>query len=97
MTEGGELIDFYDGRELIVNEADRHAERSIGMEFESEEAAMAYYDAYARCVGFIRVGNCHHSSCDGSIVSRRFLCNKEGFCVNNKLYVRLLIMCILWA
>ena len=23
MTEGGELIDFYDGRELIVNEADR--------------------------------------------------------------------------
>ncbi|KAH9745687.1 FAR1 domain-containing protein [Citrus sinensis] len=67
MTEGGELIDFYDGRELIVNEADRHAERSIGMEFESEEAAMAYYDAYAKCVGFIRVGNCHHSSRDESI------------------------------
>lgn len=90
MTEGGELIDFYDGRELIVNEADRHAVRYIGMEFESEEAAMAYYDAYAKCVGFIiRVGNCHHSSRDGSIVSRRFLCNKEGFRVNNKKTKRL--------
>lgn len=90
MTEGGELIDFYDGRELIVNEADRHAVRYIGMEFESEEAAIAYYDAYAKCVGFIiRVGNCHHSSRDGSIVSRRFLCNKEGFRVNNKKMKRL--------
>lgn len=50
---------------------------------------MAYYDAYAKCIGFIRVGNCHDSSRDGSIVSRRFLCNKEGFCVNNKKTKRL--------
>lgn len=78
------------GRELIVNEADRHTEPSIGMEFESEEAAMVYYDAYAKRVGFIiRVGNCHHSSRDASIVSRRFLCNKEGFNVNNKKTKRL--------
>lgn len=85
MTEGGELIDFYDGRELIVNEVDANAEPYIGMEFESEEAAMVYYDAYAKRVGFvIRVGNCHRSCRDGSIVSRRFLCNKEGFRVNNK-------------
>ncbi|KAJ4730365.1 Protein FAR1-RELATED SEQUENCE like [Melia azedarach] len=86
MTEGGELIDFYDGRELIVNEVDANAEPYIGMEFESEEAAMVYYDAYAKRVGFvIRVGNCHRSCRDGSIVSRRFLCNKEGFRVNNKI------------
>ncbi|KAL5861568.1 hypothetical protein ACOSQ4_002864 [Xanthoceras sorbifolium] len=83
--EGGEMIDFYDGRELIVNEINGNMEPYVGMEFESEDAAMVYYDTYAKRVGFIiRVGNCHRSSRDGSIVSRRFLCNKEGFRVNNK-------------
>ncbi|KAF5203064.1 Far1-related sequence [Thalictrum thalictroides] len=58
----------------------------IGMQFESEQAAMIYYDAYAKRIGFvIRVGNCHRSGRDNSIISRRFLCNKEGFrLANNK-------------
>ncbi|KAK3184662.1 hypothetical protein Dsin_031948 [Dipteronia sinensis] len=85
MPEGGEMIDFYDGRELIVNEINGSVEPYVGMEFESEEAAMVYYDSYAKRVGFIiRVGNCHRSNRGGPIVSRRFLCNKEGFRVNNR-------------
>ncbi|KAK1568559.1 hypothetical protein Q3G72_025994 [Acer saccharum] len=85
MPEGGEMIDFYDGRELIVNEINGSVEPYVGMEFDSEEAAMVYYDLYAKRVGFIiRVGNCHRSNRGGPIVSRRFLCNKEGFRVNNR-------------
>ncbi|KAI9176241.1 hypothetical protein LWI28_000313 [Acer negundo] len=85
MPEGGEMIDFYDGRELIVSEINGSVEPYVGMEFDSEEAAMVYYDLYAKRVGFIiRVGNCHRSNRGGPIVSRRFLCNKEGFRVNNR-------------
>lgn len=82
--EGREMIDLDDERQLNVNELDGKVEPFVGMEFESEDAAMAYYDAYAKHVGFIiRVGNCHRSQ-DGSVINRRFLCNKEGFRVNNK-------------
>ncbi|KAF7120702.1 hypothetical protein RHSIM_Rhsim13G0054600 [Rhododendron simsii] len=86
----GEMLALYDERELISHETDGNGEPYIGMEFESEEAAMAFYDAYAKRVGFIiRVGNCHRSSQDGSLISRRFLCNKEGFRVNNRKLKRL--------
>ena len=83
VTEAGEMLDLYEGRELGIHEID-DVEPYVGMEFESEEAAMMYYDAYAKRLGFIiRVGNCHRSGCEGSVISRRFLCNKEGFRVNN--------------
>ncbi|KAF3435136.1 hypothetical protein FNV43_RR22223 [Rhamnella rubrinervis] len=83
-SEGREMIDLADERQLNVNELDGNMEPYVGMEFESEDAAMAYYDAYAKRVGFIiRVGNCHRGQ-DGSVINRRFLCNKEGFRVNNK-------------
>ncbi|XP_058196679.1 putative protein FAR1-RELATED SEQUENCE 10 isoform X2 [Rhododendron vialii] len=86
----GEMLALYDERELIIHETDGNGEPYIGMEFESEEAAMAFYDAYAKRMGFIiRVGNCHRSSHDGSLISRRFLCNKEGFRVNNRKLKRL--------
>ncbi|KAA8550530.1 hypothetical protein F0562_002214 [Nyssa sinensis] len=89
-SEGGEMLELYDERGLIIREIDDNVEPYIGMEFESEEAAMVYYDAYAKHIGFIiRVGNCHRSSHDGSVISRRFLCNKEGFRVNNKKVKRL--------
>ncbi|PSS09595.1 Protein FAR1-RELATED SEQUENCE like, partial [Actinidia chinensis var. chinensis] len=89
-SEGGEMINLYDERDLILHETDGDMEPYLGMEFESEEAAMVYYDAYAKRIGFvIRVGNCHRSSRDGSVISRRFLCNKEGFRVNNKKVKRL--------
>ncbi|KAK9281398.1 hypothetical protein L1049_004298 [Liquidambar formosana] len=85
VDEGGQMLDIYDETELIVREVDDNVEPYIGMEFDSEEAAMIYYDAYAKQEGFIiRVGNCHRSGRDGSVISRRFLCNKEGFRVNNK-------------
>ncbi|KAM3731428.1 hypothetical protein ACB098_12G163100 [Castanea mollissima] len=84
VTEAGEMLDLYEGRELGIHEIDINVEPYVGMEFESEEAAMMYYDAYAKHLGFIiRVGNCHRSGREGSVISRRFLCNKEGFRVNN--------------
>uniref|UniRef100_A0A5B7CBX4 FAR1 domain-containing protein n=1 Tax=Davidia involucrata TaxID=16924 RepID=A0A5B7CBX4_DAVIN len=90
LSEGGEMLDLYDERDLIVHEIDDNGGPYVGMDFESEEAAMVYYAAYAKHVGFIiRVGNCHRSSRDGSVISRRFLCNKEGFRVNNKKVKRL--------
>ncbi|XP_073099778.1 uncharacterized protein [Elaeis guineensis] len=76
----GEMIESYDRRELIVNEGDPDAEPYVGMEFDSEEAARAYYNAYACRVGFrVRVSRCHRSMRDGSIICRRFVCSKEGF------------------
>ncbi|XP_010268172.1 PREDICTED: protein FAR1-RELATED SEQUENCE 5-like [Nelumbo nucifera] len=94
--ETGAMVEIPIGRELNVSngrelaDLDGNIDPYIGMEFESEEAAMIYYDAYARRVGFIiRVGNCHRSGRDGSVISRRFLCNKEGFRVDNKKTKRL--------
>lgn len=85
VAEDGEMLDFFDDRGLIEREVDADMEPYVGMEFESEEAAMTYYDDYAKQTGFIiRVGNCHRSSCDRSVISRKFLCNKEGFRVNKK-------------
>lgn len=81
----GEMIEIYDERDLIIHKINDNVDPYIGMAFESEEAAMIYYDVYAKRIGFImRVGNCHRSSHDGSVISRRFLCNKEGFRVNKK-------------
>lgn len=85
MSDGGEMINFYNEKEFSSQELHDNVEPCVGMEFDSEEAAMAYYDAYAKRVGFIiRIGNCHRSSHDGSVISRRFVCNKEGFRVNKK-------------
>lgn len=86
ISDGGEMINFYDEKDFSIQESHSSAEEPyVGMEFDSEESAMAYYDAYAKRVGFIiRIGNCHRSSHNGSVVSRRFVCNKEGFRVNKK-------------
>ncbi|PON65941.1 FHY3/FAR1 family [Trema orientale] len=52
----------------------------VGMEFESEEAAKVFYDAYATRLGFImRVDAFRRSMRDGKVVWRRLVCNKEGF------------------
>ncbi|XP_060168761.1 protein FAR1-RELATED SEQUENCE 5 isoform X3 [Lycium barbarum] len=51
-----------------------------GMEFESEEAAKAFYNSYARRVGFsTRVSSSRRSRKDGAIIQRSFVCAKEGF------------------
>ncbi|XP_010268158.1 PREDICTED: protein FAR1-RELATED SEQUENCE 5-like isoform X2 [Nelumbo nucifera] len=55
------------------------------MVFESEEAAKNFYDEYARHVGFVtRIVSSRRSERDGSIISRRLACNKEGFNLNSR-------------
>ncbi|XP_044489956.1 protein FAR1-RELATED SEQUENCE 5-like [Mangifera indica] len=54
-----------------------------GMQFESEEAAKAFYNSYARRVGFsTRVSTSRCSRRDGAIIQRSFVCAKEGFRVD---------------
>ncbi|KAG7539711.1 Zinc finger SWIM-type [Arabidopsis thaliana x Arabidopsis arenosa] len=51
-----------------------------GLEFESEEAAKAFYNSYARRIGFsTRVSSSRRSRRDGAIIQRQFVCAKEGF------------------
>lgn len=52
----------------------------VGQEFESEEAAHAFYSAYGMRVGFItRINYLSRSKLDGSIIGRTLVCNKEGY------------------
>ncbi|XP_077223086.1 uncharacterized protein LOC143856703 [Tasmannia lanceolata] len=81
LGEDGELLRNMGGRELVEYErGDENVEPGEGMEFESEEAAKMFYNSYARRMGFsIRVSIYCRSKRDGSIISRRFVCSKEGF------------------
>lgn len=57
----------------------------VGQEFESEGAAHAFYNAYAKRVGFvIRVSKLSRSRRDGSHIGRALVCNKEGFRLPDK-------------
>ncbi|KAF9610834.1 hypothetical protein IFM89_025200 [Coptis chinensis] len=50
----------------------------VGTEFDSEDAAKSYYDAYTRRVGFnTRLGQYSRSKPDGTITTE-FLCSREG-------------------
>ncbi|KAK9077714.1 hypothetical protein SSX86_006051 [Deinandra increscens subsp. villosa] len=52
----------------------------VGLEFDSAEAAQEYYTSYATQSGFrIRIGQLYRSRVDGSIISRRYVCSREGF------------------
>ncbi|KAH7690553.1 FHY3/FAR1 family protein [Dioscorea alata] len=67
---------------LDVHEGDAVSEPHEGMEFESEETAKIFYFAYSRRVGFnMRVSTYYRSKRDRSIISRLFVCSKEGFYV----------------
>lgn len=56
-----------------------------GMDFESEEAAKAFYNSYARRVGFsTRVSMSRRSRRDGAIIQRSFVCAKQGFRVEKE-------------
>ncbi|KAK8558812.1 hypothetical protein V6N12_042106 [Hibiscus sabdariffa] len=69
------------GGEIYLPEGDLlDLEPYEGMEFESEEAAKAFYNSYARRVGFsTRVSSSRRSRRDGAIIQRQFVCAKEGF------------------
>ncbi|CAK8541385.1 unnamed protein product [Lathyrus sativus] len=57
----------------------------VGLEFDSEEAARAFYVEYARRVGFVvRVMQRRRSGIDGRTLARRLGCNKQGFSPNSK-------------
>ncbi|XP_047973774.1 protein FAR1-RELATED SEQUENCE 5 [Salvia hispanica] len=65
---------------VYIPEGDHDLEPCEGMEFESEEAAKAFYNSYARRVGFsTRVSSSRRSRKDGAIIQRSFVCAKEGF------------------
>lgn len=73
------------GGESGLCEVDTNQEPYEGLLFESEEAARAFYEEYARRVGFLtRIISSHKSERDGSIISRRLACNKEGFNLNSQ-------------
>jgi hypothetical protein len=51
-----------------------------GMEFDDEEDAWTFYNVYAHRVGFsTRISVMHRSRRNGSVMSRQFVCAKEGF------------------
>uniref|UniRef100_A0A5B7AXS9 FAR1 domain-containing protein n=1 Tax=Davidia involucrata TaxID=16924 RepID=A0A5B7AXS9_DAVIN len=78
--DDGEMIESSNGKELVADEENSDMEPYVGMEFESEEAAKVFYDAYATRLGFVmRVDAFRRSMRDGKVVWRRLVCNKEGF------------------
>ncbi|KAF2292509.1 hypothetical protein GH714_024926 [Hevea brasiliensis] len=83
MSEDGDvnhIVESSDGKEVTTSEGSSDMEPYVGMEFESEEAAKVFYDAYATRLGFImRVDAFRRSMRDGKVVWRRLVCNKEGF------------------
>lgn len=90
--EGGEnnqLLEPFDGivSGRISGEVygDMNLESYEGMEFESEEAAKAFYNLYARRVGFsTRISMSRRSRRDGAIIQRSFVCAREGFRVEKE-------------
>ncbi|KAL3641945.1 hypothetical protein CASFOL_012760 [Castilleja foliolosa] len=57
----------------------------VGLEFDSAEEAQEFYSTYANQVGFkIRIGQLYRSRIDGAVISRRFVCSKEGFQTNSR-------------
>ncbi|XP_057956997.1 protein FAR1-RELATED SEQUENCE 5-like [Malania oleifera] len=78
--EDSEVVENSGGLVVVSNGGDEDLEPNEGMAFESEEAARAFYDAYAKHVGFVtRVSSYSRSKLDGAIIARRLVCNKEGF------------------
>ncbi|KAL6209055.1 hypothetical protein ACLB2K_019998 [Fragaria x ananassa] len=75
-----DMIESSNGQEAAAFEGSSDTEPYVGMEFETEEAAKVFYDAYATQLGFImRVDAFRRSLRDGKVVWRRLVCNKEGF------------------
>ncbi|XP_021690458.1 protein FAR1-RELATED SEQUENCE 3 isoform X1 [Hevea brasiliensis] len=69
-----------DSSEVMVGnqDDDGSALPRVGMEFESEDVAKAFYDAYARRMGFSsHVGQFNRAKPDGPIVTWDFACSRE--------------------
>nr|CAD1843876.1 unnamed protein product [Ananas comosus var. bracteatus] len=71
-----ELIETSVNRELF----EPIVEPYEGMEFDSEEAAKEFYNAYATQMGFkARISSFIRSKRDKTIISRQLVCSREGF------------------
>lgn len=67
------------------DEGESKLEPYAGLEFDSAEEAQEFYNLYAAESGFrIRIGQLYRSRVDGAVVSRRFVCSKEGFQTNSR-------------
>ncbi|KAF7150496.1 hypothetical protein RHSIM_Rhsim02G0017200 [Rhododendron simsii] len=67
------------------DEGESKLEPQVGLEFDSAEDAQEFYNLYATQVGFrIRIGQLYRSRVDGTVISRRFVCSKEGFQTNSR-------------
>ncbi|PON88661.1 FHY3/FAR1 family [Trema orientale] len=74
MGDGNGAVETYGG-ESSAHEGGSDIEPNEGMLFQSEEAARAFYDDYARQKGFLtRVLSSRKSERDGSIISRGLGC-----------------------
>ncbi|KAF6136514.1 hypothetical protein GIB67_035073 [Kingdonia uniflora] len=63
----------------FAQDDDEADEPEVGMEFESEDVARTFYDAYARRVGFsTRVSQSIRSKNNGTVISREFVCSRES-------------------
>lgn len=79
-TEQQVVTENASDREMAALENDSSSKPSVGMKFESEDAAKNFYDAYSRRVGFTtHVGKFSRSKPDGQIVSWDFACSREVF------------------
>ncbi|KAF6138023.1 hypothetical protein GIB67_042928, partial [Kingdonia uniflora] len=85
VDEGAETIENSVGGDLLECDGDRSLEPYEGMVFDSEDAAKLFYDEYARRIGFIgRIVSSRRSERDGSFISRKLACNKEGFNLSSR-------------
>ncbi|KAL8105209.1 protein FAR1-RELATED SEQUENCE 7-like [Apium graveolens] len=76
-------LGFFKSNGHREEEGESKVEPYVGLEFDSAEDAQEFYNIYATQSGFkIRIGQLYRSRTDGSVVSRRFVCSKEGFQTN---------------
>ncbi|KAL8107012.1 hypothetical protein AgCh_023711 [Apium graveolens] len=78
-SNGHENYECSSERESVGYDCD-NVKPYVGKEFESEEVAKTFYEAYAKRVGFgIRVGQYSRCKPDGDIISWEFSCSREVF------------------
>lgn len=63
----------------LVQDDEGIIEPQLGMEFESEQAARNFYNAYARHLGFsTKISQSGRSKLDGQITVQEYVCSKDG-------------------
>lgn len=76
----GPELNIMQSRPALENEINMDEVPNVGMEFESEDDAYVFYNRYAKMVGFsVRKDFLNKSKVNGTVVSRRFTCFKEGY------------------